>query len=141
MKKFLLVSILSLVGCGDPASILLPSPLPPPQKLVIVAVTGVLKGESGATEVPVGVDFKINATANRCYLDQVQVTCDSAQFAIPYWSQRQTGGAPCSPEGDVNSSSVQYVCSEVGAGHSFEVCAGDFDQKKIGCGSWTMTVF
>jgi len=140
MKKLLLV-ILFAIGCGDQSNILLPPPPPPPQRLVIVAVTGVLKGESGATEVPAGVDFKINATASRCYLDQVQVDCATAGFPIPYWKQRQTGGSPCPPEGDVNSASVQYVCPDVGSGHAFEACAQDFDQKNIGCGSWTMTVF
>jgi hypothetical protein len=146
MRKATLAILLGglSMACGDSATVTSPEPSPsagPQERLVVVAVVGVQNGSQGVTRVQAGSEFKINATASRCYVDRVEVSCTKGGFAIPYWSQRQTGGAPCEAQGDINSASVQYVCNSVGPGRAFEACALDFDQKSMGCGTWEMSVF
>jgi len=148
-KLFALLVLASSValafGCGtNPAAVPSPSPepsvAPPPEKLVVVGVTAVQNGKAGITLVQTNEQFKINATANACYLDRVQVKCDGPLFSIPYWSQKQRGGERCEPAGAIDSSSVAYVCRTVGNGREFEACALDFDKREIGCGRWTVDV-
>jgi hypothetical protein len=136
---------LLLSGCGHSADVTTPtaSPTPapaPPKKLVVVGITGVLNGAQGVDVVAAGVYFKINATANRCYLDEVQVECNSDQFSIPYWHQDQVGGAPCGSVGSIDSASVQYKCNDVGDGRLFRACAQDFDKTEIGCATWKVDI-
>lgn len=134
------------VACGgsNPVAPLVPSPEPSAtpghEKLVVVGVTGVQNGKEGINEVQAFEQFKIDATANACYLDRVQVACNGPDFSIPYWSQKQRGGERCDPSGAIDSASVAYVCPTVGKGREFEACALDFDKREIGCGRWTINV-
>jgi len=147
-KFFALLVLASSValafGCGSNPAGSTPSPspepsvAPPPAPIqVIVKATAVQNGKSGITVVQPNEAFKINGTATQCFQAGVTVPCG----AIPLWRHRQTGGGGnCSPSGDLNSNSVQYVCLEPATGVTFEVCALDFDSVELGCGSWSLSV-